>query len=74
VRLEHRHLDDSVNRLTLGILTAALVLASASLWSSSAPPRIGDVSALGLAGFFAAAMLGIRLWRSSRRALSDRGD
>jgi len=44
------------------------------LWSSSAPPRIGDVSALGLAGFFAAAMLGIRLWRSSRRALSDRGD
>ena len=74
VRLEHRHLDDSVNRLTLGILTAALVLASASLWASAAPPRIGNVSALGLAGFTAAAMLGIRLWRSSRRALSDRGD
>jgi ubiquinone biosynthesis protein len=74
VRLEHRHLDDSVNRLTLGILIAALVLASASLWTSAAPPRIGHVSALGLAGFVAAAMLGVRLWRSSRRALSDRGD
>lgn len=74
VRLEHRHLDDSVNRLNLGVLVAALVLASASLWTSAAPPRVGGRSLLGVAFLVAAVLLGFRLWRLSRRALRDRAD
>ncbi len=74
VRLEHRHLDDSVNRLTLGVLVAALVLAAASLWTSPAPPRAGGHSLLGAVFLGIAALLGIRLWRLSRRALRDRSD
>lgn len=74
VRLEHRHLDDSVNRLTLGVLVAALVLAAAALWTSPAPPRVGGHSLLGLTFLVAAALLAFRLWRLSRRALRDRAD
>ena len=72
VRLEHRHLDDSVNRLTLGILVASLVLASAWLWTSAAQPGLVGAPTLGAVGFATAALLGWRLWRSSRRALRDR--
>lgn len=74
VRLEHRHLDDSVNRLTLGVLVAALVLAAAALWTSPAPPRVGGHSLLGIAFLVAASLLAFRLWRLSRRALRDRAD
>jgi ubiquinone biosynthesis protein len=74
VRLEHRHLDDSVNRLTLGILVASLVLASAWLWTSAAQPGLAGAPTLGAIGFATASLLGWRLWRSSRRALRDRAD
>ncbi len=74
VRLEHRHLDDSVNRLTLGILVASLVLASAWLWTSAAQPGLAGAPTLGAIGFVLAALLGWRLWRSSRRALRDHAD
>jgi ubiquinone biosynthesis protein len=68
VRLEHRHLDASVNRLTLGILVGALILAATALWVSDAPPRLGRVSLLGLVGYLLAAFLGLRLLRAARRS------
>jgi ubiquinone biosynthesis protein len=68
VRLDHRHLDASVNRLVLGILVAALTLAATALWTSAAPPRLGSVSLLGLLGYLLAAFLGLRLLRAARRS------
>ncbi len=72
VRLDHQNLDASVNRLTLGVLIAALLLGSSALWTSTAPPRIGAVSLLGLAGYLLAAYLGLRLWKAARRARDPR--
>ena len=40
VHLQHRRLEPIVNRLVLGILTAALFVGSASLCSSQVPPTI----------------------------------
>ncbi|MEZ5965661.1 MAG: AarF/UbiB family protein [Planctomycetota bacterium] len=71
VRLDHRHLDASVNRLTLGIVVAALILAATSLWTSAAPPRWGSVSLLGLLGYGLACLLGWRLLRAMRAAREE---
>lgn len=71
VRLEHRHLDASVNRLTLGILVAALILSATALWTSDAPPRLGGVSLPGLLAGLLALLLGWRLRRAVRRSRED---
>lgn len=68
VRLEHGHLDAVLNRLTLGILVAALVLGGSALWASAAPPRIGGVPLLALALYLLALRLGWRLLRAIRRS------
>ncbi len=67
VQFEHRKIEASVNRLTLAMLVASLILASSALWASSAPPRIGEVSLLGLLGYLLAAWLGFRLWRGASK-------
>lgn len=67
VRLDHRHLDQSVDRLTMGILIAALALAATTLWTA------GERAAAAL-GFGAAGALGLSLWRSARRARRDPRD
>ncbi len=51
MQLEHHHLEPSVNRLVLGIITAALLLGSSILWAQKAPPAVYDVSLVGLLGF-----------------------
>lgn len=68
VQFFHQNLDASVSRLTLGILVAALIVGSSALWTSDAPPRLGDVSLLGLLGYVLAGILGFRLWRASKRS------
>jgi ubiquinone biosynthesis protein len=68
VGLEHRHLDSVVNRLVLGILTSSLILGSSLLWSTKAPPTVGEVSLLGALGFLVALVLGWVLYRSVRRS------
>jgi len=68
MRLEHRHLDAVLNRLTLGILVAALVLGGSALWASAAPPQLGGVSVLALLLYVLAAWLGWRLLRAIRRS------
>ena len=70
VSLQHSHLDAVVNRLTLGILVAALLLGSSVLWTSDAPPRLGSISLLGLLGYVVAGYLGLRLMRAIRRSSS----
>jgi len=61
VHLEHRRLESTVNRLVLGILTAALFIGSAQLWSRGAAPVVGGVSVFGAVGYALAAFLGYRL-------------
>ncbi len=61
VNLHHRRLDAIVNRLVLGVLTAALFMGSAMLWSRAAPPLVLGISLFGALGCVAAIMIGLRL-------------
>ncbi|MFG0264855.1 MAG: ABC1 kinase family protein [Rhodopirellula sp. JB055] len=67
VHLQHRRLEPVVNRLVMGILTAALFVGSASLWSSGVSPQLFGVSVPGLLGCSLAVFMGVRLtWQISR--------
>lgn len=68
VNLEHRKLDSITNRLVLGILTAALFVGSASLWSNDVPPRLGEVSLPGSLGCTVAVYLGFTLVRAIKKS------
>ncbi len=68
INLEHRKLDSITNRLVLGILTAALFVGSASLWSNAVPPQIGDVSLPGSIGCGVAIYLGFTLVRAIKKS------
>ena len=61
VHLEHRRLDSIVNRLTLGLLTAALFVGSTSLLSNNVRPLIRETSVPGTVGCMIAVYLGARL-------------
>jgi hypothetical protein len=58
----------AVNRLVMGIVTAALFLGSSELWSRQAPPLLWGVSIFGALGYLMAAYLGYRLLRAVRKS------
>jgi ubiquinone biosynthesis protein len=64
VRLMHRHLEPSVNRLVFGMLASALFLGSAVMWAAKAPPLAWDVSVFGVLGCVTACALGFHLFRA----------
>lgn len=68
VHLDHRHLDPIINRLVLGVLTAALFLGSTELWSRNAPPLLGGVSVFGALGYLLSLYLCYRLLRAIRKS------
>lgn len=68
VHLEHRKLDSIVNRLVLGVLSAALFVGSASLWSREVAPLVRGVSIPGAAGCAMAISLGVVLVRAIRKS------
>ena len=68
VHLDHRHLDPVINRLVLGVLTAALFLGSSELWSRLAPPLLFGVSVFGALGYLLSVFLGWRLLRAIRKS------
>jgi len=68
VHLDHRHLDPVVNRLVLGILTAAVFLGSSELWSREAKPLIYGVSIFGAIGYAISLFLSWRLMRAIRKS------
>ncbi len=68
VHLDHHHLDPVVNRLVLGLVTAALLVASALLWCLAAPPVWHGVSLVGAAGLAAAIYLTARLLWAIRKS------
>jgi len=69
VRTEQQGMQAPVNRLTYGILIAALFLGSAMLWSSMAPPLLFGIPVIAMLGVGLALFLGfhllILLWRAS---------
>jgi ubiquinone biosynthesis protein len=68
IHLHHRNLDPVVNRLVLGVMTAALVVSSSLLWSMKAPPTLGGVSVVGALGYVVAVYLGWRLVRAIKKS------
>lgn len=73
VHLEHQRLDSIVNRLVLGVLSAALFVGSAFLWSNNVKPLVFETSLPGALGCAVAVGLGAQLIRAIRRSgnLSD---
>jgi ubiquinone biosynthesis protein len=53
--------DQTSNRIAFSIIIAALILGSAMLINSNLPPLLFGVSVIGIAGFMAAAVMGIWL-------------
>ena len=68
VHLDHRHIDPVVNRLVLGVMTAAMFVGSSLLWSMKAPPTVAGVSVFGAAGYLIAAYFGWRLLRAIKKS------
>ncbi|HEY6564865.1 MAG TPA: AarF/UbiB family protein, partial [Pirellulaceae bacterium] len=82
IRLEHRRLGPSVNRLVLGLLASALFLGSALMLSQKVPPLLfrgarwwglENLSVLGLAGCGLSILLSVRLlWAIGKSGHLDR--
>ena len=68
IHLDHRHLEPSINRLVIGLLTASLFLGSSLLWAMKAPPVLGGISLFGCAGYLLAVWRGWRLFRAIHRS------
>ena len=68
VHLDHRHIDPVINRLVLGVMTAAMFVGSSLLWSMKAPPTAAGVSVFGATGYLIAAYFGWRLLRAIKRS------
>lgn len=68
VHLDHHHLDPTVNRLVLGILSASLFLGSSLLWSMKAPPAPWGISIFGALGYLIALHLGWRTLRGIKKS------
>jgi ubiquinone biosynthesis protein len=68
VKLEHQHVETTVNRLVLGVITSSLFVGSSLLWSAQAPPTLGGISVFGLLGFLVALYLTYRLFSAIRRS------
>jgi ubiquinone biosynthesis protein len=68
IHLEHRRLETIVNRLVMGILTAAIFIGSASLWSSQVPPLVSHTSLPSIAGCIVATAMGWTIVRQISRS------
>jgi ubiquinone biosynthesis protein len=71
-RLDHfgHQIDRSTNRLTLGLLTSALIIGSSIVMTVRGGPTLFGLPAFGFLGFFIASVFGlwlmISIWRSGR--------
>ncbi|HEY3328127.1 MAG TPA: AarF/UbiB family protein [Novimethylophilus sp.] len=71
-RLDHfgHQIDHSTNRLTLGLLTSALIIGSSIVMTVKGGPTLFGLPAFGFLGFFIASVFGvwlmISIWRSGR--------
>ncbi|MCC6512237.1 MAG: AarF/ABC1/UbiB kinase family protein [Pirellulaceae bacterium] len=67
VHLQHRRLEPVVNRLVMGILTAALFMGSAALCSNQVRPTLLGFSVPGFVGCGVAVVMGFRITLAIRR-------
>jgi ubiquinone biosynthesis protein len=73
LRLEHEHLKSAANRLVSGMFIAGLLVGSTILLGEHVPPLAHGLSVLGLIGYAAAMLLGLRmLWINRDSAASHR--
>jgi ubiquinone biosynthesis protein len=63
---EHKGMERTVNRLVRGIIAAALIVASALMWTFNTPPLLYGVSVFGVLGYTAAVWLALWLIRNTR--------
>jgi ubiquinone biosynthesis protein len=68
VHLQHRRLEPVVNRLVMGILTAAMFMGSASVLSNQVRPTIFGLSVPGLLGCCIALVMGFQIMLAIRRS------
>ncbi len=68
VQLQIGGLDKVVNRIVYGLVTTATILASAMLWSANVPPRLFDVSIIGILGTLLGILLAMRLLYAIHRS------
>jgi ubiquinone biosynthesis protein len=68
IQFEVNRLDKVANRLIYGLVVAALIVASAMIWSAGVGPMAGDISLLGAVGILFAIVLVIRLFRAVERS------
>ena len=71
VHLNHRRLETIVNRLVIGILSAALFVGSSLVLSRKVAPLFYGTSVPGIAGCLAALWLGARVVLAIRRSSAD---
>lgn len=68
VKLDHQGLDTIVNRLVMGVLTAALFVGSSFLWGNNVKPLLWGTSVPGAVGCFVAVCIGGTLMRAIRKS------
>ena len=64
-------LDRAVSRLTIGLVTSALIIGSAIVMNIKGPIALSSISGFGVLGFIGAALGGVwvlfSIWRGGRR-------
>jgi len=68
LRHEHHRLEATVNRLVMGILSAAFFVGSSMLYAAKAPPVIEDISIIGTIGYILSLIFAVRLIRLINKA------
>jgi ubiquinone biosynthesis protein len=63
---EHKGMERRVNRLVRGLIAAALIVASALMWSRGTPPLLYGLSVFGVLGYAVAVWLALWLIRNTR--------
>lgn len=61
IKFEHKRLEDSVNRLVMGLVISALFLGSSFLLALKSPPLIHDISITGIVGYIISIAMGSAL-------------
>ena len=61
VKFEHKRLEDSVNRLVMGLVISALFLGSSFLLALKSPPLIHEISVTGIVGYIISIVMGSAL-------------
>ncbi len=63
IHMEHKRLEQSVNRLVFGVLTASMIIGSSMVLSASVPPLLFGLSLPGILGYIISLLMALRiLW------------